>query len=333
MIKNPDKTRYNTENPLVSICVISYNSSAFVLETLESAKTQTYQNIELIVSDDGSTDNTVELCKNWLAQNKERFVRTELITVEKNTGTPTNCNRAIKAANGEWIKLIAADDILLENCIEDNVEQVNINSDIEILFSKVYRFKVKDGIKISLRDGVWLDWFFDSDARAQFRELLLENRIYLPPSSFILKELIEKLNYFDEEIKLIEDYPFWIKATQNGHKLYFMKKFTVNYRQHEAGISKGLSKNKYGLILPTIYKQEMVLKKYAYPYYITIYKLKRKYDHWLLGFFQNIKNTMFNRTILRIFTRYLNPFQYILFAHRHLISGNRYAVLIKQIRD
>ena len=49
-------------NPLVSINVITYNSSKFVLETLESAKAQTYQNIELIVSDDCSTDNTVEIC-------------------------------------------------------------------------------------------------------------------------------------------------------------------------------------------------------------------------------------------------------------------------------
>ncbi|MDR0890977.1 MAG: glycosyltransferase [Endomicrobium sp.] len=52
-------------NPLVSVCVITYNSSKYVLETLESIKTQTYQNIELIVSDDCSTDDTVEVCENY----------------------------------------------------------------------------------------------------------------------------------------------------------------------------------------------------------------------------------------------------------------------------
>ena len=105
-----------TGNPLVSIIVITYNSSKYVLETLESAKAQTYQNIELIVSDDCSTDNTVEICHNWIEQNKERFVRTELITVEKNTGIAPNCNRGVKAAKGEWVKLIAGDDVLHQNC-------------------------------------------------------------------------------------------------------------------------------------------------------------------------------------------------------------------------
>ena len=110
------------EQPLVSIIVITYNSSKYVLETLESAKAQTYQNIELIVSDDCSTDNTVEICREWIEKNKKRFLRTELITSEKNTGIPANCNRGVKAAQGEWVKLIAGDDILCNNCIEANIE-------------------------------------------------------------------------------------------------------------------------------------------------------------------------------------------------------------------
>ncbi len=85
---------------LVSICVISYNSSEFVLETLESAKRQSYEYIELIISDDGSEDHTVELCDQWLKNNGACFHSTELITVPKNTGIPANCNRAVKSAKG-----------------------------------------------------------------------------------------------------------------------------------------------------------------------------------------------------------------------------------------
>ena len=76
--------------PLVSVPVITYNSSKFVLETLESIKAQTYQNIELIISDDCSTDNTVELCQKWVEENKERFVRTQIITSDLNTGVSAN---------------------------------------------------------------------------------------------------------------------------------------------------------------------------------------------------------------------------------------------------
>ena len=80
----------NMRQPLVSINITTYNSSKFIIETLESAKMQTYQNIELIVSDDSSVDNTVELCKKWIEKNKERFVRCKVITVEKNTGIAAN---------------------------------------------------------------------------------------------------------------------------------------------------------------------------------------------------------------------------------------------------
>ncbi|UBB88545.1 glycosyltransferase family 2 protein [Candidatus Kaistella beijingensis] len=91
------------------------------METLESAKAQTYQNIELIISDDGSQDDTVEVCQNWLAENKERFVYSQIITVEKNTGIPANCNRGVKASKGEWIKLIAGDDAFTEDAFSNFV--------------------------------------------------------------------------------------------------------------------------------------------------------------------------------------------------------------------
>ena len=85
----------NKDTPLVSIIVITYNSSKYVLETLESAYNQTYQNIELIISDDCSTDDTVEVCKKWVDEHKDRFVRSEIITTPVNTGIPVNCNRGL----------------------------------------------------------------------------------------------------------------------------------------------------------------------------------------------------------------------------------------------
>ena len=114
--------------PLVSVLVITYNSAKFVLETLESIKAQTYQNIELIISDDCSTDNIVELCQKWVEENKERFVRTQIITSDLNTGVSANGNRGRDACQGEWIKGIAGDDLLMPNCVEDCVENFAIAS-------------------------------------------------------------------------------------------------------------------------------------------------------------------------------------------------------------
>ena len=103
--------------PLVSVVVLTYNSSQYVIETLESIKAQTYNNLELIITDDCSEDSTVTLCRDWICVNNNRFVRAELIVSKVNTGIPANCNRGCRAARGEWFKEIAGDDILLEECM------------------------------------------------------------------------------------------------------------------------------------------------------------------------------------------------------------------------
>ena len=72
-------------NPLVSVVVVTYNDSAFIIETLESIKKQTYSNIELIVSDDGSNDDTVKLVKEWVRFNSYSFVSCKVMEVTNNS--------------------------------------------------------------------------------------------------------------------------------------------------------------------------------------------------------------------------------------------------------
>lgn len=118
--------------PLVSIVVITYNSSEYVLETLESAKAQTYTNIELIVSDDCSTDETVSICKKWFEANKDRFVNTIMVEAEINSGVPANANRGLAECKGEWIKFIAGDDILVSTGIEEFVKKYEGGGDLVV---------------------------------------------------------------------------------------------------------------------------------------------------------------------------------------------------------
>ena len=123
------------KNPLVSIPIVTYNSATYIIETLESVKNQTYQNIELIVSDDCSTDDTVAKCREWIEINKERFGRAEVLTAERNTGVSTNLNRAEAACKGEWVKFLDGDDLLLPTCVEDYIEYVSAHPEIIYLFS------------------------------------------------------------------------------------------------------------------------------------------------------------------------------------------------------
>lgn len=226
------------ENQLISILVLSYKSSATIVETLESIKRQTYQNIELIITDDCSPDDSVIVCEKWLAENESRFVRTELIKSEINTGTSANINRGIKKCQGGWIKTIAGDDLLLESCIEDNVTYVNNHRDCQIVISKLMYLGDERNISI-VKDNFKYDYFLlDKNA---FCLKLLQNNFIPAPTAFVKTALYKEIGLYDETIPLMEDWPFWMKACKNGCHFSFMDKETAVYR---VGDSISLSANK-----------------------------------------------------------------------------------------
>jgi alpha-1,3-rhamnosyltransferase len=236
--------KIKSDLPLVSIIVITYNSSKYVLETLESAKAQTYQNIELIVSDDCSTDDTVEICRKWIEDNRDRFVRTELITFEKNTGIPANCNRSFKAAQGEWVKAIAGDDLLKFNCIEIFMKFITENTyrTAKCVFSLQQSFQDsfhKNNFKNiePLVDNHVL-YSPNSTAKEQFKSLIRLEKSIPGPTSFFNRKLVEDIGWFFEKYTLLEDFPLYLRILESGNKIFFINDITVYYRIHSESITK-----------------------------------------------------------------------------------------------
>lgn len=224
--------------PLVSVPVVTYNSSKTVIETLDSIYNQTYPNIELIVSDDCSTDNTVEICRQWIEQHKERFVRVELLTSEKNTGVAGNGNRAEAVCRGEWCKGIAGDDILLPNCIQDCIEYVTEHPETIWLFGRIKAF----GENTELIDYFNHRFntnqaFYELSKEDQHRSLIVDGNNIPAPTAFVnvkKNRVIEGQN--DEHIPLLEDYPKWLNLTTKT-KLYWLDIPLVAYRIHEGALS------------------------------------------------------------------------------------------------
>lgn len=291
----------NNPPPLVSIIIITYNSNKYVLETLESAKTQIYQNIELIVSDDYSTDNTVEICRQWIDENKGRFVRTELLTVEKNSGIPANCNRGVKAAFGEWIKLIAGDDILDNRCISKFINYINNNNNnIYIVTSITQTFKINKGKRyegyLVGKDNGFLNSIKITSA-IQYKLLLLSCFIHAPNVIF-KKELIMNVGFFDENISFMEDYPFWLNVTKNGFKFNYLNEVTVYYRIHDKSM---YNNNKNDIIFNDFYKKSIEFnKKYIYPNVHSFVKYMYLIDYYIKIIYDKLgmnKNNKINKSL------------------------------------
>ena len=254
----------NDNNPLVSIIVITYNSSKYVLETLESVKAQTYQNIELIVSDDCSTDDTVGICRNWIAQNEGRFVQTKLIVAPENTGIPANCNRGVKAAKGEWVKLIAGDDILTSDSIQLFMNYICNHTDAKIIASVAQPFKDVFSENNFYKQVKGNPLFFHKNISAQQQySILLFGCIVYASSILIILELIRNVGRFDEKYKYMEDYPYWLNLTQKGYKFFYLDKPTIYYRIHNESTYNKKIKNK---IFNDFYKSKRAFEEeYIYP--------------------------------------------------------------------
>lgn len=259
---------------LVSIIVITYNSEKTILETLESIKAQKYKNLEVIISDDGSRDKTLNICKKWIKENNNFFIRIQIISSEKNEGVIKNVNKGCKESKGEWIKIIAGDDILFENCIVDNLKYVMKNKKINFLFSRVKTIEANERILPKRKK----DFFYKYSASKQYNCLLIANFI-MAPSSFMNSKKLSSFNYFDEDFNVIEDLSFYLKITSQNEKIYFMDKITVGYRINENSISNKINLNflkDLEKIEKKFNKKKSILLKYHYFILKMIYKIKNR---------------------------------------------------------
>ena len=220
---------------LVSVVVITYNSSKTIVETLDSIKAQTYENIELIVSDDNSQDDTLVIVKKWLSENNDRFIRSEIVKAEKNTGIAGNNNRGVSATRGLWVKLIAGDDCLLPTAISTNMAYVSSHPDVKYVISKCQGM----GDLRAAKNCIW----FDSDKfflkLCHFeRRILLCSFSFIPASAaFVNRESFYRLGGYDESIQLVDDWPFWLKVFHSDEKVGYFSEYTVKYRFSESSLS------------------------------------------------------------------------------------------------
>lgn len=216
--------------PLVTIVVISYNHSRFLVECLNSIQSQTYRNIELIVADDASTDNSLSVIEAWLLENN-RIAKKQFHKI--NTGVVQTLNECIALAQGKYIKLLAADDYLAPTCIEKSVTFLEQKEQhYGMVFTDIYAVN---------NDSAILPDYADYNALASCgpetfnKELLKGNRI--AALSVCMKlDVLKETGAYDTEF-LTEDYYRWLKIAEKYLIGYIPEKLAY-YRFHDSNISK-----------------------------------------------------------------------------------------------
>jgi glycosyltransferase involved in cell wall biosynthesis len=210
-------------NPLVSIIIPVYNKAPFVRETLESALGQTYPNVELVLVDDGSTDGSFEILKEYFAKYPDKI---QLIDQE-NQGVSVATNVGIAAAKGDYIQFLDADDLLSPDKIANQVKLLEGNSPFTMTSCEWVNFKHDISQSSRLPYGVFkdydsgMDWLLDSWNQ---QEMMADS------SWLTSRALVEVAGPWDESLRINQDGEFFMRVLLQCEKVVFDSLSKVFYR-------------------------------------------------------------------------------------------------------
>lgn len=223
-----------SEFPNVSIITPCYNYGRFLSEALKSLLAQNYTNWECIIVNDGSSDNTEEIALKYVDLDK-RFK----YIYQQNKGLPCARNTALKQAQGQYIQLLDADDLLEPEKLALQVELFSSNEKVDLIYSdvllfnnndlnrKFVPFEFHDIIQVSGKDDVLIN------------SLMIDN-FFLPGCVIFKRNLFEQVGFFNESLYGLEDWNYWFRAALLGFEFYHDDRFGTRLlaRDHESNMSK-----------------------------------------------------------------------------------------------
>ena len=235
--------------PLISIVIPAYNAGKYLAETLESVRSQTFSDYEIIVIDDGSTDRTVEIASSYDGV---------VLLTQNNRGAAAARNAGVRAARGAYVAFLDADDIWLPSKLEkqaarllDNPRNQWIYTDSWVFDAATQRTLCRIGERIRLHQGDILP------------PLLL--RCFIPSATPVVKRTaLTDAGLFDEtrERRVIEDWSLWLRIAER-HAVALIDEPLAMIRMHASNTSRTVNpwavyRNKRDLLEQTIARNPRV---------------------------------------------------------------------------
>lgn len=212
---------------LVTVGVALYNHEKFIVKCLESIVKQSYKNIELIIIDDGSSDDSYAIANDYL--NKQNFNTNFKIKTRSNKGMCNTLNEIAKEAKGKYISFIGSDDYWMLNKIEEQVEFLENNSEFVLVHSNSIKVDEND------KEIGFLDYSLKINNGKLFDSIVLGKGGINTPSHLYKTEVYNKIGYYDSSLKF-EDTDFWLRLTKQ-YEVGYINKFHTYYRWHNDNLS------------------------------------------------------------------------------------------------
>ncbi|MET3046180.1 glycosyltransferase family 2 protein [Flavobacterium covae] len=285
--------------PLVTVICLCYNHAAFVTKALDSVINQSYKNIELLIADDASQDESVAIIKKWI----ENYPHVFFMVNKNNLGNTKTFNKLLKQAKGKYIIDLAADDVLTSGCIKKQVDTflnttyknlALVYGNLEIIDEKdnhlEYYYSVSSNKKVIKRPPSGYIYI----------SLLAGKEKMCSVSSMIKSEVLKSLGGYDE-LLAYEDFDIWIRASKS-FEFEFIDEILVQKRELKSSMyqyffkkrnhfTKRLNNSTYKILVKA-FKQNTKKEEY-------LAMLKRVHYEIVLNF----RNGHYNLCILLIFLK------------------------------
>ncbi|MBE6295041.1 MAG: glycosyltransferase [Oscillospiraceae bacterium] len=203
----------------VSIILPVYNAKEYIKDCIDSILAQTYQNFELIIGDDASTDNSIDICKQY-DNPKIRIIKCEHNYIR-------TCNTLLKFCNGDYIARMDADDIMLPNRIQKQVEILEKDKSLSLCCSNRLIIGTDE------RRDMWVENYVDDFILRLFCGNFIPHSTVMIRTSFLRNLGIK----YKSEYPYAEDYKMWSDIAMNGGTIYAIKEPLIKYRIHDSSIS------------------------------------------------------------------------------------------------
>lgn len=207
-------------NPKVSIIIPVYNWSNYLAEAINSALNQTYENIEVLVVNDGSTDN-------WATEKVALSFGEKIIYIKKeNWGVSTALNLWIEKMTGEYFSWLSHDDLYYPNKIEEQINELKKLHDKNIILSCDFEYIDENW------NNIWWSNIKKSDYDNILYSIFIRKYSIYWCALLIPKKILNTIWYFDTKMKCTQDYDYWLRMLGKGYKFEYIDKILTKYRRH-----------------------------------------------------------------------------------------------------
>lgn len=246
------------ENNLVSFIIISYEHQDFIDDCLQAVLDQTYTNIEILYMDDASKDNSYARAERYKERLQDKYQRVLYFQNQKNQGVVRNLNKLIPQCRGEYIKILAADDFMLQTGIEHMVECLEQHPEADMVYTNgVYgdgSTRYKRDISCHKMKKIYEQC---PPSGSNLFVQLYERDFISAPAVMLRRSVYNKIGLYDENIA-VEDWDCYIRIALHGEIVY-EDTCTVMYRILQTSLSHSVSFQKRILMKKS---ELLLLEKY-----------------------------------------------------------------------